>query len=48
MCNFAISTNEYILQDLDTKALENSTERKIYKASNEITWVKLGGVHDLT
>ncbi len=47
-CNFAISTNEYMLQGLGTKALENSTECKVYKASNEITWVKLGGAHDLT
>ncbi len=48
MCNFAISTNEYMVQDIDTNALGDSTERKVYNASNKNTWVKLGGVHDLT
>ncbi len=36
-CNFAMSTNEYMLQGPDTKALGNSTECKVYNVSNEIT-----------
>ncbi len=48
MCNFAISTNEYMLQCPGTKALRNTTECSDYNASTKITWVKLGGVHDLT
>ncbi len=47
-CNFAICTNRYGLQRPDTKAPGNTTERKGYDACNEITRVKLGGVHDLT
>ncbi len=46
-CNFAIATNEYMLQCPGTKALRNTTERSDYDASNMITGVKLGGVHDL-
>ncbi len=37
MYNFAIYTNEYRLQCLDTKALRNTTECNNYNASNEIT-----------
>lgn len=48
MCNFSVSTNEYMLQGSDTKALRNTTEHNDYNASNKITRVKLGGVHDLT
>ncbi len=47
-CNFAVSTNKYMLQGPDTKALRNTTERNDYNASNEITRVKWGGAHDLT
>ncbi len=47
-CNFAISTNEYMLQGPDTKALRNTKEHNDYNASNEITRVKWGGAHDLT
>ncbi len=46
-CNFAIATNEYKLQCPGTKALRNTTECSDYNASNTITWVKLGGAHDL-
>ncbi len=37
-----------MLQGLATKAPGNSTERKVYNASNDITRVKLGGAHELT
>ncbi len=37
-----------MLQGLDTKAPGNSTECKVYNASNEITRVKLGGAQGLT
>ncbi len=37
-----------MVQGIDTNALGDSTERKVYNASNKNTWVKLGGVHDLT
>ncbi len=47
-CNFAICTNRYGLQRPDTKAPGNTTEREGYNVCNEITRVKLGGVHDLT
>lgn len=36
-CNFAICTNEYRLQCIDTKALRNTTECNVYNASNKIT-----------
>ncbi len=48
MCNFAVSTNECLLQGPDTKTPRNATECNDYNASNEITRVKLGGAHDLT
>ncbi len=41
-CNFAICTNKYRLQGPDTKALRNTTECKVYNASNKDYLSKAG------